>query len=317
VKIVITRNISRDLLRKIEGEAGLRMFVSEEQDAIVREMKDADVLLWFWHRDHRVEEFFRAAEKLKWVHSVSAGVDQILPHFPERLLRSLVLTRSATTQNVTIAEHCLALMLALSRRLNEVLEHQREKRWERLVGDELYRHTVVIVGLGFVGREIARRCRSMEMEVVGVDLRAPREMELSAFHPIPELARALSLADYLVISLPLTGQTLGLIGRRELERIKPGARLINLSRGRIVDEQAMIEALEKGVLSGAACDVFETEPLPGDSVLWEMKNVIVSPHMAGLTPYMVERAVDLFRENLRRHLKNEPLLHEVEIESGF
>ena len=155
------------------------------------------------------------------------------------------------------------------------------------------------------------------MKVIGVDLHNPGDGYVHAFAPVGELADVLPAADYLVINLPLTKETRGLIGRAEFSAIKRGALLINVSRGGIVDEDAMVEALKEGILGGAGCDVFQTEPLDRDSPLYELPNVIVSPHMAGLTTYMVARAMDLFCENLGRFSRREELLYRVDRKRGF
>ncbi|NLY76324.1 MAG: D-2-hydroxyacid dehydrogenase [Firmicutes bacterium] len=314
MKIVITRNIGCEYLDIIRKTEGVELFVSEDQSEIVAQMADADILLWFWHKDHEVGEFFKHAPRLKWIHSVSTGVDQLLRYeIPPQVL----LTRTATSQNIPIAEHCFALMLALSRRINIILSNQRQRYWERMIGDELYEHTIVVVGTGNIGREIMRRAAAFGMRVIGVDLKPPEDVHFDEFIPVDRLDEALGKADYLVVCLPLTKQTKGLIGVEEFKKIKEGATLINVSRGGIVSERAMIEALKSKRLKAAACDVFEIEPLPKDSELYSLDNVIISPHMAGLTPYMVKRAVLLFCENLERFIAGEPLLYQIDKSRGF
>jgi phosphoglycerate dehydrogenase-like enzyme len=155
------------------------------------------------------------------------------------------------------------------------------------------------------------------MHVVGVDLKPPTEGSVDVFCPMDRFHDVLPDADYLILSLPLTDQTRGMIGDAEFSVMKPHACLINLSRGSIVDEPAMIRALKEKKLGGAGCDVFDVEPLPGDSELYRMDTVIVSPHMAGLTPHMTIRAVDLFCENLKRFVQGRALLYPVNIETGF
>ena len=315
MKIVITRNFDPKYLETIRAFTKAEVIASESQTEIEDEIKDADILFWCWHKDHDVARILRAGQRLSWIHCLSAGVDQVLcygiidPKIP--------LTRSANTQNITIAEHCLALMLSLSRRINTLLLNQTKRYWERLAGDELFAHTAVIFGMGAIGKEVAKRCKCFGMRVIGVDLKEPANHDLDLFVPVDQRQRALAEADYLIICLPLTSQTRGLIGAEEFTALKAGATLINTSRGGIVVESEMIKALKSQKLKAAGCDVFEQEPLPVTSELYEMDNVIISTHMAGQSPYMTQRAVDLFCTNYQRFINGEPLLYLADHQKGF
>lgn len=315
MKIVITRNFDPKYLETIRKATQAEVIASESQSEIEAQIKDADILFWCWHKDHDVAKILQAAKKVSWIHCLSAGADQVLcygiidPKVP--------VTRSATTQNIAIAEHCLALMLCLSRRINTLILNQTKRYWERLTGDELFEHTAVIIGVGTIGQEVAKRCKAFGMRTIGVDLHEPAGSSLDMFFPIDQLHRALAEADYLIICLPLTSETKGLIGQKEFAALKDGAILINTSRGGIVVESEMIKALKSKKLKAAGCDVFEIEPLPTNSELYDMDNVIISSHMAGLTPYMVKRAVDLFCANFARYIKGEPLLYLVDKDKGF
>jgi D-2-hydroxyacid dehydrogenase (NADP+) len=315
MKIVITRNFDPKYLEIIREATNAEVLASERQAEIEFQIKDADILFWCWHKGHDVANILRAAKKLAWIHCLSAGVDQVLCH--GIIDSKTLLTRSATTQNIAIAEHCLALMLCLSRRINTLLLNQTKRYWERLTGDELFEHTAVIIGIGAIGREVAKRCKGFGMKVIGVDLKEPQESQCDMFIPVDQMHRALREADYLIVCLPLTSATKGLIGSKEFEALKDGAALINTSRGGIVVESEMIKALKNKKLKAAGCDVFEKEPLPATSELYDMDNVIITTHMAGQSPYMTKRAVDLFCTNYKKFIHGEPLLYLADKGKGF
>lgn len=263
-------------------------------------------------------EAVQRAGRLRWIHSTAAGVDQLL--HPEILERDIILTTSSGIHAESITEHVLALMLAFARRLHVAIRNQLAHRWDRpsTVGRELRGKTVGILGLGHIGREVAARAVALGMRVIGT--KHTREPVPHADRVLgPEgLDEVLREADYLVITLPLTSETRGLIGPRELGVMKPSAYLINVARGAIVQEAALIEALRQGRLAGAGLDVFEREPLPQDSPLYEMEQVILTPHVSGGggTGYY-DRAIPLFCENLRRYLTGEPLVNVVDKRRGY
>lgn len=263
-------------------------------------------------------EAVQRAGRLRWIHSTAAGVDQLL--HPEILERDIILTTSSGIHAESITEHVLALMLAFARRLHVAIRNQLAHRWDRpsTVGRELRGKTVGILGLGHIGREVAARAVALGMRVIGT--KHTPEPVLHADRVLgPEgLDEVLRGADYLVITLPLTSETRGLIGPRELGVMKPSAYLINVARGAIVQEAALIEALRQGRLAGAGLDVFEREPLPQDSPLYEMEQVILTPHVSGGggTGYY-DRAIPLFCENLRRYLTGEPLVNVVDKRRGY
>lgn len=262
------------------------------------------------------EEVLEAAPLLKWVQVASAGIDHA--RYPDLLNRPIILTNAAGVYAIPIAEHVLAMMLALSRRIPEIIRQQDSAEWKGVGGGELGGETALIVGLGGIGTRVAELCNAVGMRVIATrkrpDLPATGVEEVFATHRLHE---ALPQADWVIVCAPLTEETRGIIGAAEIALMKPGARVINIARGAIIDEAAMAKALQSGRLAGAGLDVFEEEPLPKTSPLWKLPNVIVSPHSAGSSPHSLHRTLDLFEDNLRRYLAGEPLRNVVDKQAGY
>lgn len=272
---------------------------------------------------------------LRWIQFHWAGIDEFVDH---SLLRSEVkittLSGAAVTQ---MAEFALTMMLAIGHRLPQMLRDQSEKLWAedrftRFRPQELRGSTVGIVGYGSIGREVARLCQALGAEVLA-SKRNLKQLEQSGYMPegrgdpeaeIPAriyphqaLGSMASECDYLVLAVPLTPSTRGLVDARVLKQMKQSAYLVDLSRGGVLDHGALIEALREGRIAGAALDVFPVEPMPANSPLWGLPNVILSPHVAGTSGQYLERAMELFTENLRRYVANEPLLNLFDPEHGY
>ena len=280
-------------------------------DEYARAMAAADVMVGWPDPD------LLAASPLRLLLLPSAGYEEYVT--PELAAKdSLVVCNAGAAYSEGVAEHCVAMMLALVRRLPEYLAAMVPRRWEHL-----HRHgrleasTVCVIGLGTLGSAIARRCSALGMRVVGVrrhpNRTSPNVSEVSG----PEgLAAAVAGADHVVGALPGGAATKGLISREILAAMKPGAYFYNVGRGPSVDEEALIERLAGGSLAGAGLDVFAVEPLPDDSPLWAMENVIVTPHMAGYTWDYADELCEVFAANLARHRAGEPLHHVVELSPG-
>lgn len=256
----------------------------------------------------------RKAPKLAWLHVFNAGVDH--PIYTEMLGRGVRLTTSSGTAAVPIAQTAITALLMLARNFPRWLDAQREHRWDPMrppdVPRDIAGQTMVILGIGHIGREIARLARALGLNVIGVR-RSPRQAgdpvdEMYAPQRLPEV---LPRADWLVIAAPLTPETHGLIDAERLGLLPAHARLINVARGEIVDESALIDALRSGRLAGAYLDVFQEEPLPASSPLWELPNVLVTPHNAGAALGNDERIYEMFLENFARWQRGEALLNEV------
>ena len=259
--------------------------------------------------------FVAGATNLRWIHSLSAGVDSLVssPLLPPRV----TLTNSRGMHAIAIADHAFALILGLARRLRGCFENQQQARWERYSGDELCGKTLGIVGFGGIGQEVGRRGRAFGMQVIGVRSRPePSTLADQVVGP-DEMLGVLARSDIVVLATPLTPSTQGLIDRDAIAKIKRGAYLINICRGEVVDQNALVTALESGHMAGAGLDAVTPEPLPTTSPLWSMPNVIITPHSAALTPGTTERLRRLLAANLKRFAAGEELVNVVDLRRGY
>jgi phosphoglycerate dehydrogenase-like enzyme len=264
---------------------------------------------------------------LRWVQLHSAGVNHVLD--TPLWASEVTITTVSGIHAPTIAEYVLMMMLAFAHRLRPMLDYQARGewpsgRWRKFVPQELRGATLGIVGYGNIGQEIGRLAYALGMRVLGLRRRQAHNQlkyelpelgggtEPDRWYAPDQLTEMLPACDYVTLTVPYTSATHHLIDEGALRAMKPTAVLINVARGAVVDEVALIRALGEGWIAGAGLDVFEREPLPEDSPLWTMENVIISPHVAGFSPYYDERATALFAENLRRYLAGEPLLNQVE-----
>ncbi len=269
------------------------------------------------------EDIVGRAAKLRWVQLTSAGLDRLLD---SELARSgVAITTASGVHAVPIGEYVMGAMLAFAKGLPAAMRAKKERAWRPYLAEELYGKTVGIVGLGAIGGYVARLAKADGMRVLAIRRSIRRRAaapdtgfaDVDELLPPSDLTYLLSQADYVVIAVPLTGESRGLIGERELRAMKPAARIINIARGGVIDEAALVQALKEGWIAGAALDVFQQEPLPPESELWEMENVILTPHISGGTPVYMERAVALFCDNLRRYLAGEPLRNAVDLKRGY
>jgi len=259
----------------------------------------------------RVRDFvlaLRDAAGLRWLHTFSAGVDH--PWFQALRARGVRLSTSSGAQAVPIAHTVMLYLLALSRDFGRWQEAQRRRAWEQHDLRDLQGLTLAVVGLGPIGLEVARLGAAFGMRVIGTR-RTPTGSEPCETWPLSRLDALLEVADAVVLALPLTDETRELISAGRLARMKRGAWLINVGRGALVDEPALVAALQSGALGGAGLDVFAVEPLPPESPLWSLPNVIVTPHNSGDTPSNLPRACEIFLDNLSRYRSGEPLRNEV------
>lgn len=256
----------------------------------------------------------RKAPAMKWLHVFNAGVDH--PIYTEMLQRGVHLTTSAGSTAVPIAQTAVTGLLMLARNFPRWLKGQRERRWDPMrVPDfprDLVGQTAVVLGLGSIGVEIARLARVLGLKVIGVRRSAQRPDDpVDELHPPPQLATLLPRTDWLIIACPLTAETRGLIDAAMLARLPADARVINVARGEIVDQAALTAALAEGRLGGAYLDVFDQEPLPAESPLWGLPNVLISPHNSAAARGNNERVYEMFMANLGRWQHGKPLSNEV------
>jgi D-2-hydroxyacid dehydrogenase (NADP+) len=270
-------------------------------------------------------DVFAASDRLRWVHSGSAGVGGSL--YREMWERDVVFTNSAGIHAVPVAEHAVAMMYYFARGLDHVAASRRSGvLWDRdriacrpSPAAELFESVVGVVGYGGIGREVGRQAKGLGMRVWALKRvrgRGRSDYADRLFGPA-ELDELLAGSDYLVIAVPHTRETSGLIGAEELGRLKRSAVLINVARGDIVDEAALIAALRAGAIRGAGLDVFRSEPLPATSELWDLDNVCLTPHIGGVSPRFWERETALIIENIRRYLAEEPMLNVVDKQAGY
>lgn len=279
-------------------------------------LADAEVLFDFDWLDPA--ELPHAAPKLRWIQGTSAGIGEFLSS-TDLVSSSITFTTAAGVHAVPLAEFTILGLLYFAKHVPTLRRWQSHHHWQVFATTELAGSRVLVIGLGRVGGEIARRCAAMGMEVWGTRRAANGRVPegVTRMIPLENLDAALTNLDALVLSCPLTPQTAGLIRRAQLDALPTSAVLVNVSRGPVVDEEALIEALQAGKLRGAALDVFAREPLPADSALWDLPNVLVSPHSASTVPAENERIVEIFVENLRRYLRGQPLINEFERTRGY
>ena len=273
----------------------------------IEAMRDAEVYAGFGFQRELFMAARNGANALRWAHTGTAGVASML--YPEMLESDVVLTNSAGMHGPAMAETVIGMMFYFARGFDLALTAQAESRWDQAPFEttaspvfELEGSTVGIIGLGGIGREVANRAEALGMRVLGLR-RTAGDVTLE---------QILRESDFVVVTTPSTPKTKGLLGRTQIEQMKPSAVVINVARGDIIDESALIEALQNGRVRGAGLDVFQREPLPAESPLWQMRNVLILPHVSGTTPRFWEREIALIEENFRRYLSGETLLNVVD-----
>ena len=279
---------------------------------------DPDALLDCWAGPTRIVAALRRAPGLRWIHARSAGLDRVL--VPEVVAHPAVLTNGRGAFSPALAEFALAALLFFAKDLRRLVAQQAAGAWQPFDMDRLEGRTVGIVGYGDIGRAVASRLRPLGVEILALR----RRPGLSAEDPLvketfpPEgVVELVARADDVVVAAPLTPGTLGLVGREAIAAMKRTAVLVNVGRGPVVDEPALVEALEQGLIRGAALDVFETEPLPAGHALWRLPNVLLSPHCADHVPGWVDEAMRVFLRQLERFRRGEPLRDVVDKAAGY
>ncbi len=286
------------------------------REARLRELSDADVAFL----SQLKPDEFAAASRLRWIQSPAAGVAGLL--FPELRDSEVTLTNTRGIHGDAMAEHVIGVTIVLFRQIHLAIRRQVGREWakEGLARFRTLRgRTMGVVGLGAIGTAVAERAAALDADVIAVrrSVSAPRPACVSAVHPPEELDAVLGRADALVLTAPLTGETRGLIGSEQIRRMKPDAILVNVARGRLVREDELAAELARGTIAGAALDVFEHEPLAASSPLWDLPNVVITPHTSAFRDDYWALAVDLFAVNLRRFERGEPLANLVDKAAGY
>ena len=299
-----------------ETESGVDYVMADSMADVRAHLAECDVVFQYGLPRDALSANWELTGRLRWVHVGGVGIDWAL--FPELVESDVVLTNSRGVFEVSLPEYLLSLMLALVKDLPATYRAQQRHEWQHRLLEPLAGRRAVVVGAGSLGRASGRLLRAMGMEVtvVGRTERAedPEEGRIRTFADLPELLPA---ADWLVVLVPLTPETERLIGAEELAALPRGARLANIGRGPTVDEAALIEALRSGHLAGAVLDVFEREPLAPESPLWDMPNVIISPHIGGDEASTPRAFAQVFLANLERYLAGQPLDNVVDKRLGF
>jgi phosphoglycerate dehydrogenase-like enzyme len=292
-----------------------------EQEARWRELLASADILFDFDPSHR-QDLPELAPRLRWVQATSAGIGQFVRRFGyDNRMPGVVFTTASGVHARPLADFCVLAMLMFAKKLPQTLANQRARHWERYAGTDLVDRTLGVVGVGRIGAEVARMGQALGMRVLGVKRSVAgadlAELHLDELFAPEQLGEVLRRSEYLVLITPHTDETEHMIGAAELALLPPGAVLINIGRGATIDEPALVAALQSGHLGGAALDVFAEEPLPQDSPLWDMPNVLVSPHSGSTSDRENTRLTELFCDNLRRFLAGEPLQNVLNTETLY
>lgn len=296
----------------------VRIKAGKTADALQPELAEAHVLFAWIGGKAELQNVFRAAPRLEWIHARYAGLDSLL--FPELIESSLPFTNGSGVFSQSLGEFVILGALWFAKRVPHLLDLKARRHWEHFDVQELSRQTIGIVGYGDIGRACAWRAKAMGMKVLGLrrDM-APRpgDEHLDRLYPTAELHSMLAECDYVVAAAPLTPSTHHMIGTAEFNAMKPSGVIMNVGRGPVIDEAALVAALKASRIRGAALDVFEVEPLPAESPLWEMPNVLLSPHCTDHTSTWIEDAADFFMKQFARWRNGEPLENLVDKKAGY
>ena len=291
----------------------------QNYDRVPEEISDTDVFIGWSLRP----EQFVTAKKLRWIHSPAAAVHQLM--YPEMVRSNVVVTNSTGIHGPVVAEHAIAVLLALAKRLPQALQYQAKHEWSQ---DQLWHgspppreasdSTVLIVGMGSIGREFAARAKALGMKILAIRENPAKGLEdADAVYSSSQIDDVLPHADYVLLCTPVTPATTGLMNAARLSKMKPDAYLINVARGPLIDEPALLDALQKRRIAGAALDVFNEEPLPANSPFWSLDNILITPHTAAVTDRLWERHYRLIVDNMKRFLAGQRLLNEVDKSRGY
>lgn len=291
----------------------LRVTIGWDGDKLDEALTTAEILIGVpQRRDH----LSARAPALRWLHATSAGVDGFLPL--DWLPGGVTFTNNRGAHGVKAEQYMRMAFTMLHTRMPQIIANQRARHWEQLFSPNLAGRTALIVGLGDLGEAAARAAKQLELEVIGVRRTTRKSRYADAVHPYSRLDRLLSAADFVVLAVPLTPETHNLLSRERLARMKPAAGVINISRAPVADYAALAEKLQRGELAGAILDVVDPEPLPPGSPLWDVPNLIITPHIScDDGDHYVDISLDLWFENLARFLQNKPLRQRVEPRRGY
>ena len=299
----------KDLIRNAAGNATCRFVEGGELSAAA---VGADVVACRHGSDL---DFLKRRPVPKWVHSWSAGVDELAS--PELVDSGVLLTCAKSNGAIALAEHVMMLMLMLQRNMLQWLEAQRQHKWEKHIIGELHGKTCGIVGLGYIGKETALRAKAFGMRTLGLKRSKEPVANIDQMFDRSELHKMLGQSDFVVVTAPHTPETDNMIDAAAIKAMKPKAIVVLVSRGNIIDEDALLAALKEGRIAGAGLDDFAIEPLPATSPLWTAPNAIITPHNGPTSLETAQRGIDIFVDNLGRWQAGKPLRNVVDIAAGY
>ncbi|GIN73064.1 3-phosphoglycerate dehydrogenase [Bacillus sp. J14TS2] len=315
--LVINLELAHHLLEEIKQVVpDWKIVASKDSDRIQEDLEKAEVVL---HWKKAVEStLLERNNQVKWIQTWSAGVNSL----PLQKLqqKEVVLTSANGVHAYPISETIFALMLGITRKIDTYVRQQQEKKWQNGgLALEIHEKTIGVIGVGAIGQETAKIAKAFGMKVLGVRHSGKPNTYIDTMYKPNQLEDVLKQSDFVVITLPLTKETTHMFGEKQFQQMKNSAFLINIGRGQIIDEAALIQALKDKEIAGAGLDVFEVEPLPEDNPLWELDNVIITPHTAGATEHYTERVVrDIFIPNLKHYLTHQaPHLNVVDYKKGY
>jgi D-2-hydroxyacid dehydrogenase (NADP+) len=302
-----------------ESWPGMRGLHLPNYEGLDAELPDTDIFVGF---SLRPEQFSRA-RRLRWLHSTAAGVGQLM--YPELRKSGIEVTNASGVHTIPMAEHILGMLVAMARRFPDCFRYQERARWaQQELWDlpvrprELHGQTLLLIGFGAVGRAVAKVVRPLGMRIWAVTRSGEGDHGLAdKIVPAARLQEALTDADFVILAAPETPETRRMMGSAEFARMKSSAYFMNVSRGALVDEPALINTLERHAIAGAALDVASQEPLPPDSPLWKLENVFITPHMSAVSDQLWTRQTDLLLTNLERWFSGEELINRVDLERGY
>ena len=314
MKLVVANPLSEDKIKQLEKVVpGAIVESYKNPKEALPHVGDADALALWGFQD--VEPLLKAGSHIRWVHSLSDGVEKLLT--PSMMDRPIILTNSHGVHDRAVSEHTLALLLSWYRRIPDAVRHQSAHEWIRPHGESLFGKTILIVGFGSIGRAIAQRAKVFETHILAVKKHLSTEMFADHVYTEEQLMDILPTADIVIAALPSTPDTEKFFGKEQFQAMKSSALFINIARASVVDEVALIEALENKTIAGACIDVFSKEPLPPDHPFWSMDNVIMTPHIASMVPDFWNKLTALLETNFINFSRGEKLMNEINKEKGY
>jgi phosphoglycerate dehydrogenase-like enzyme len=313
MKVLFTYNYGQEKMDAIKALGYELIYVNENEVSNTEEVSDIDALVCY----NPFEKLdISQLKQLKWIQLSSIGIDQV----PKQKVQdnSIIVTNNRSGYSIPMGEWIVMKILELLKNSKELYHKQSERKWKMDTSIlELYNKTICFVGTGSIALEAAKRLQGFDVNIIGINTTGRKLDYFNSCYPMAELNQALAQSDIVVLSIPSTKDTHHLINEDTLSLFKKGACLINISRGNVIKESALIEALNIGYLRGAALDVFETEPLPEASPLWGLDNIIITPHNSWISEMRNERRYNIIYNNLKRYINGEKLMNIIDIEKGY